>query len=124
MLGRLGTSYPGQYVGSCLPFAHETGDLTSTSDYGVDPAKADTFYAQIRRYWPALPDSALQPGYAGIRPKTHDPGELAADFRIDGPTVHGVPWPVNLFSIKSPGLTSSLAIAERVAAILSAGSGA
>ena len=67
---------------------------------------------------------ALQPGYAGLRQKIHGPGEPAADFRIDGPTVHGVPWLVNLFGIKSPGLTSSLAIAEHVAAILSAGSGA
>ena len=72
------------YVGSCLPFASETGDRASTSDYGVDAAKADAFYAQIRRYGPALPDGALQPGYAGIRPKIHDPGEPAADFRFNG----------------------------------------
>ena len=71
-----------------------------------------------------MPDGALQPGYAGIRPKIHWPAEPAADFRIDGPEVHGVPGLVNLFGIESPGLTSSLAIAERVAAILSAGSGA
>ena len=87
-------------------------------DYGVDPAEADVFYAQVRRYWPALPDGALQPGYAGIRPKIHGPGEPAADFRIDGPSVHGVPGLVNLFGIESPGLTSSLAIAERVAQML------
>lgn len=84
-------------------------------DYTVDAAEADGFYAAVRRYWPALPDAALQPGYAGLRPKISGPGEPAADFRIDGPGEHGVPGLVNLFGIESPGLTASLAIAERVA---------
>ena len=66
----------------------------------------------------ALPDAALQPGYAGIRPKISGPGEPAADFRIDGPAVHGVPGLVHLFGIESPGLTASLAIAEQVCAEL------
>ena len=48
-------------------------------------------------------------------PKISGPGETAADFRIDGPAVHGVPGLVNLFGIESPGLTSSLAIGERAA---------
>ncbi|MBV8500726.1 MAG: NAD(P)/FAD-dependent oxidoreductase [Paucibacter sp.] len=82
-------------------------------DYAVEPARADRFYAEIRRYWPALPDGALQPAYSGVRPKIAGPGETA-DFRIDGPAVHGLPGLVNLFGIESPGLTSSLAIAEEV----------
>lgn len=86
-------------------------------EYGVDPHDADSFYDEVRRYWPALADGALQPGYAGIRPKISGPGEPAADFRIDGPAVHGVPGLVNLFGIESPGLTASLAIGEAVAAI-------
>ena len=89
-----------------------------TIDYRVDAAEADGFYAEVRRYWPALPDGALQPGYAGVRPKISGPGEPAADFRIDGPARHGVPGLVNLFGIESPGLTSALAIAEEVAALL------
>ena len=84
-------------------------------DYTVDESDADGFYAAVRRYWPALPDGALQAGYAGLRPKISGPGEPAADFRIDGPALHGVPGLVNLFGIESPGLTASLAIAERVA---------
>ena len=80
-------------------------------DYSVDPAGAEAFYAEVRRYWPALPDGALQPGYAGLRPKISGPGEPAADFRIDGPARHGVVGLVNLFGIESPGLTSCLAIA-------------
>ena len=87
-------------------------------DYRVDPAEADAFYAEVRRYWPALPDGVLQPGYAGLRPKISGPGEAMADFRIDGPALHGVAGLVNLFGIESPGLTAALAIAERVAALL------
>ena len=87
-------------------------------DYTVDAADAQGFEAEVRRYWPGLPDGALQPGYAGLRPKISGPGEPAADFRIDGPARHGVPGLVNLFGIESPGLTASLAIAEAVVAAL------
>ncbi|MBS1176868.1 MAG: dependent oxidoreductase [Proteobacteria bacterium] len=87
-------------------------------DYLVDPARAQPFAAAIRRYWPALPDDALQPAYAGIRPKISGPGEAAADFLIQGPAEHGVAGLVNLFGIESPGLTASLALAEQVARAL------
>lgn len=89
-------------------------------DYRFDESRAERFYAAIRRYWPALPDGALQPAYTGIRPKISGPGEPAADFRIDGPAVHGVAGLVNLFGIESPGLTASLAIAEHVRELLTA----
>ena len=84
-------------------------------DYRVDPARGALFYDAIRRYWPALPDGALVPDYAGIRPKLTGPGGGAADFRIDGPAEHGLPGLVHLFGIESPGLTSSLSLAEDVA---------
>jgi len=87
-------------------------------DYDVDPGRSDGFYAAVRKYWPGLPDGALQPGYAGIRPKVQAPGEPAADYVIQGPGDHGVPGLVNLFAIESPGMTSSLAIAEHVADML------
>jgi L-2-hydroxyglutarate oxidase LhgO len=87
-------------------------------DYTVDTHRAARFYAAIRTYWPALADGALQPAYAGIRPKISAPSAPAADFRIDGPEVHGVPGVVNLFGIESPGLTASLAIADEVAEIV------
>jgi len=88
--------------------------------YEVDPGRAASFYAAIRRYWPGLPDGALVPDYAGIRPKLTGPGEKAADFLIDGPEEHGLPGLVHLFGIESPGLTSSLSLAEDVAERLSA----
>lgn len=87
-------------------------------DYAVDPQRATGFYASIRPWWPGLADGALEPAYSGIRPKITGPGEPAADFRIDGPRAHGVPGLVQLFGIESPGLTSSLAIAEYVAELL------
>ena len=87
-------------------------------DYAVDPRRAEGFDAAIRRYWPDLPAGALQPAYSGVRPKIHAAGQPAPDFRIDGPAVHGVAGLVNLFGIESPGLTSALAIAEDVAALL------
>ena len=83
-------------------------------DYAVDPARATLFYAAIRRYWPGLPDGALQADYSGIRPKLTGPGEPAADFVIDGPGEHGMPGLVHLYGIESPGLTASLSLAEAV----------
>lgn len=89
-------------------------------DYAVDPRRAEGFYAEVRRYWPGLPDGTLTPSYSGVRPKIHGPGEAAPDFRIDGPALHGVPGLINLFGIESPGLTSALAIAEVVTEMVSA----
>jgi L-2-hydroxyglutarate oxidase LhgO len=83
-------------------------------DYEVDPRRGDSFYAAIRRYWPALKDGALAPGYSGIRPKIVPPGAPAQDFTIMGPSAHGVPGLVHLFGIESPGLTASLALGELV----------
>ncbi|SDT43646.1 L-2-hydroxyglutarate oxidase LhgO [Bradyrhizobium canariense] len=83
-------------------------------DYAVDPARAERFYPAIRRYWPTLPDGALMPSYSGIRPKIVPPAVAAQDFLIQGPQDHGVAGLINLFGIESPGLTSSLAIADYV----------
>lgn len=89
-------------------------------DYTVDPARVERFVSAIRRWWPALDPERLQPGYAGVRPKIVGPGAPDADFRIDGPAVHGTPGLVHLYGIESPGLTAALAIGEHVAAMLSA----
>jgi L-2-hydroxyglutarate oxidase LhgO len=83
-------------------------------DYTVDPARAERFYPAIRRYWPALPDGALMPSYSGMRPKIVPPAVAVQDFLIQGPASHGVGGLINLFGIESPGLTSSLAIADHV----------
>ena len=83
-------------------------------DYAVDPRRGDAFYAAVRRYWPGLRDGALQPGYAGIRPKISGPKEPAADFVVQGPEEHDIPGLVNLYGIESPGLTASLPLADEV----------
>lgn len=93
----------------------ETSAATA-EDYAVDPARGEKFYAAIRRYWPALPDGALEPAYSGIRPKVGDDPKGFVDFRIEGPQIHGAPGLWNLFGIESPGLTSSLALGELIAA--------
>lgn len=88
-------------------------------DYAVDESQADTFYKAIRKYWPNLPDGALRPGYSGVRPKLQGPGDPRRDFEIQGPETTGVNGFVALYGIESPGLTSSLAIADTIAERLS-----
>jgi L-2-hydroxyglutarate oxidase LhgO len=83
-------------------------------DYRVDAARATAFESEIRRYWPALPDTALQPAYSGVRPKLRGAGEPAQDFVLQGPAQHGVAGLMNLFGIESPGLTACLAVADEV----------
>ncbi|TAG27337.1 MAG: NAD(P)/FAD-dependent oxidoreductase [Burkholderiales bacterium] len=88
-------------------------------DYGVDPRRADAFYAEVRKYWPGLRDGQLTPSYSGVRPKIVSADQTAADFLIQGEAVHRVKGLVNLIGIESPGLTSSLAIGEMVTKMLS-----
>jgi L-2-hydroxyglutarate oxidase LhgO len=87
-------------------------------DYSVDPRRADAFYAEVRKYWPLLQDGQLMPSYSGVRPKIVKSGQAAADFVIQGPSVHGIQGLVHLFGIESPGLTSSMALGEYVAEML------
>ncbi len=82
--------------------------------YEVDPARAESFYRGIRRYYPGLADGALVPAYSGIRPKIVPPDIASQDFLIEGPQAHGIPGLVNLFGIESPGLTSCLAFGDHV----------
>ena len=94
-------------------------DATQPWDYRVDSSRADSFYAEVRKYWPALPDGALVADYAGARPKVQAPGEPARDFVVQTEAEHGVPGLINMFGIESPGLTSSMALAQLVEAVLS-----
>jgi len=79
-------------------------------DYTVNPDRGDSFYSAIRRYWPTLPDGVLAADYAGVRPKIA--GAEYPDYVLDTTTRNHV----MLYGIESPGLTSSLAIAEAVVA--------
>jgi L-2-hydroxyglutarate oxidase LhgO len=99
-------------MGGACRFGPDVEWVDSPEDLAVDPTRAPSFYEAIRTYWPGLPDGALQPGYAGMRPKLQTPTGPAADFVIQGKETHGIPGLVNLLGIESPGLTSSLSIAE------------
>lgn len=105
-------------LGGQAKFGPDVQWVSDPTDLGVDPRRGEAFYAEVRKYWPGLPDGALQAGYAGIRPKISGPQAPAADFLIQGPRQHGVPGLVNLLGIESPGLTASLAIAADVRAQL------
>lgn len=105
-------------LGGQAKFGPDVQWVSAADDFLVDAARGETFYAEVRKYWPGLCDGALQAGYAGIRPKIHAPGEAARDFWIQGPADHGVAGLVNLFGIESPGLTSALAIGALVARLL------
>jgi L-2-hydroxyglutarate oxidase LhgO len=96
-------------------------EWVDTIDYTVRPERAASFYAAVRRYWPGLKDDALQPGYAGIRPKIVPPSVAKQDFVIQGREAHGVPGLIHLFGIESPGLTAALALAEHVRELAEAG---
>ena len=114
--GALGTHYRKDLGGQAV-FGPDLA-YVETEDHSVDAAKAAEFEGYVRRFWPGLPDGALTPDYAGIRPKLHGPGEPQPDFQLHGSDVHGLDGLVALFGIESPGLTSSLAIGEAVGEML------
>jgi L-2-hydroxyglutarate oxidase LhgO len=104
-------------AGRCK-FGPDVTRWLSAPDYVFEEGLEPRFAAAIRRYWPGLPDGALQPDYTGVRPKVSGPGQAAGDFVLQGPGAHSVTGLVNLFGIESPGLTASLAIAREVASML------
>jgi L-2-hydroxyglutarate oxidase LhgO len=93
-------------------------DARPPFDYRVNPDRKDIFYKEVTRYWPTLDREDLNPDYAGVRPKLVGPGEPSGDFRIEDETIHGTRGLINLLGIESPGLTSSLSIADHVAKLL------
>lgn len=99
-------------LGGRCRFGPDVQWVSSDADFQVDPKRAEAFYAEVRKYWPALPDGALVPDYAGIRPKLQGPGEPSRDFLLLNEADHGVHGLVHLLGIESPGLTASLALAE------------
>lgn len=105
-------------LGGQAKFGSNVHWVASPGDLTVDPAQGEAFYAEVRKYWPDLRDGALQPGYAGIRPKLSGSGQRVADFWIQGPAEHAVPGVVNILGIESPGLTASLAIGQHMLDLL------
>ncbi len=105
-------------LGGQAKFGPDVEWVDSAEDLQVNPERGEVFYAEVRKYWPNLPDGSLLPDYAGIRPKIRPATQAAADFVIQGASAHGIEGLVNLFGIESPGLTSALAIADQVLALV------
>lgn len=83
-------------------------------DYKVSASKQEEFFRSAQKFLPFLEFGDLSPDMAGIRPKIQKPGEPVRDFYIEEETKRGLPGLINLIGIESPGLTSSLAIANYV----------
>lgn len=127
--GGLGVHATMDWSGQSVKFGPDvewiSADVKHPEDIDLRPLseRADGFYQQIRKYWPHLPDHALVPDYAGIRPKLNHPSILentnaaAAfyDFQMVTPDQHGIPGLIHLLGMESPGLTSSMAIGEYIA---------
>jgi len=93
-------------------------EVIDEENYAVDPSRSTSFYIAIRKYWPELQDDSLTADYAGIRPKIQWGDALYPDFLISSDAQHGLKGLINLFGIESPGLTSCLAIANHVEALI------
>lgn len=91
-------------------------------DYEEGRLTVDDFVAPARRLLPEITAADLRLGTSGIRAKLHGPGTPFADFLVQRDAVN--PRVIQAAGIDSPGLTSCLAIAERVAAIWAGGTGA
>ncbi|WP_430227309.1 NAD(P)/FAD-dependent oxidoreductase [Paraburkholderia tropica] len=83
-------------------------------DYSFDDRRREEFAQAIRLYYPEIRAEDMAPGYTGIRPKISGADDPNRDFVIQDGAQWGARGLVNLFGIESPGLTSSLAIAEHV----------
>jgi L-2-hydroxyglutarate oxidase LhgO len=89
-------------------------EFIKTLNYSSNESHKKHFIQAIKRYFPNLDTEKLIASYCGIRPKLTGPNESAADFIIQTFKEHNVLGLINLFGIESPGLTSSLAIADSV----------
>ncbi|MDI6726012.1 MAG: NAD(P)/FAD-dependent oxidoreductase [Smithellaceae bacterium] len=91
---------------------------TDVLDYRVDETARASFYQAISRYLPAMKIEYLTPDMSGIRPKLQGPGEPYRDFIIREEKQNGLRGMINLIGIESPGLTSCLAIGQRVLSLV------
>ena len=99
-------------------FGPDATYVEARDDFEVDATKAKRFGEAVARYLPDLAGATLAPDYAGIRPKLAGPGEAFRDFVVEEGSSWGAPGFVGCLGIESPGLTASLALAERVAGLV------
>lgn len=87
-------------------------------DYSFEKGIKDKFVNAIKSYYPNLDESKLEPSYTGIRPKIMINNSIYKDFIINSENQHGLKGRIDMLGIESPGLTSSLALAEKVYSIV------
>ena len=115
-LGGLGTHLTMDISGR-IRFGPDVEWVDDPKDLSVNDERLAEAIVQIKKFLPGVKEEAIQPDYAGIRPKLGKNSAVAsgkgfADFVIrKEQDYEGF---VNLLGIESPGLTSSLAIAEMV----------
>ncbi|KAL6704252.1 hypothetical protein ACN47E_008420 [Coniothyrium glycines] len=103
-----------------IRFGPDVEWTNSPTDYAPNVKNLKAAIDDIQTYLPGIDRNAIQPDYVGIRPKL---GKLAATSGKDFQDFYivkedGFEGFVNLLAIESPGLTSSLAIAEEVEKLL------
>ena len=87
------------------PSAFVTGKI----DYSFSEDQKLNFLRSVQSYWPSIQEDDLVPGYSGIRPKL----EGEEDFIIQSIEMKKGRC-LNILGYASPGLTSSLALADEV----------
>ena len=87
---------------------------SNTYDYKLSSFKQESFFKSARKFLPFLEYDDIAPEMAGIRPKLQKPGDPEKDFYIMEERDKGYPGFINLIGMESPGLTSSIAIANYV----------
>lgn len=118
--GGLGTHLTLDLAGR-VRFGPDVEWVDDPADLAANPRRLPEALAAIREYLPGVDAAALAPDYAGIRPKLGRAGAVAqgqgfVDFYIR--KEDGFEGWVNLLGMESPGLTSSLAVAEMVGQLL------
>jgi glycerol-3-phosphate dehydrogenase len=91
--------------------------IDEKNDYERNRLPIEEFARRAKPMLPEITSTDLQLAYSGIRAKLVPPGHGGvADFVIERDA--NVPRAIQLIGIESPGLTSSLAIAEKVATLV------
>ena len=91
------------------PSAYQVSDI----DYSISETHKEFFLSSVRRYWPSIKKDELVPSYSGIRPLLINYDDFVLD-KID----IDESFMVSILGYASPGLTSSLALAEKVDEII------
>jgi len=101
-------------IDNSIKFGPDAEWVDDPYDYSVDENLKTKFYNSIKNYLPDIKEEMLFPSYAGLRPITSKEKKNKRDFTINTVADHKIKNLINLYGIDSPGLTSSLAIANYV----------